>query len=195
MSDINQQVIFYAKSNSGKKVKHGECWDLAQEALKSAGAKTSDEYGKITATADYVWGTPVTLGSVRPGDIIQFKNYEVEIEYKLSKPDGSAYTGSVTLGAPHHTAIVEHVGASGEIMVWEQNTPEIPADLMKLVKLAMADKVPSKVSKKVHQNLMYFSDRSMVKASEGKTNLEAKITVSGQFKFYRPQTKGANSTP
>jgi hypothetical protein len=195
MPDVNQQVIFYASSNKGKKVKRGECWDLAQQALKSAGAKASDEYGKVTATADYVWGTPITLGSARAGDIIQFKNYEVEIKFKLTKPDGSAYNGFVTLGAPHHTAIVESVGANGEIMVWEQNTAEFPTDLMELVKLAIAKKLPSKVSKKVHKNLLYFSNRPTVKASEGATSVEASITVSGQFIFYRPQPKAAAVAP
>ncbi|MBK8566753.1 MAG: hypothetical protein IPN76_26330 [Saprospiraceae bacterium] len=76
-------------------------------------------------------------------------------------------------------------------MVWEQNTAEFPTDLMELVKLAIANKLPSKISKKVHKNLLYFSNRHMVKASEGATSVEASITVSGQFIFYRPQPNAA----
>ena len=169
MPDVNQQVLYYANSQLDKKVKQGECWDFAQEALKYAQAKTSYDYGTVTATADYVWGTAVTLGSVRAGDIVQFKNYRYDKAVKETNADGSWKSSSGFQERPHHTAIVTSVGSNGELEVLEQNAP---------------------AGSKVHKTKLYFSAGSFTTA-EGTTKVETTIKVTGTVWYYRPQPKTA----
>jgi len=42
-------------------VGRGECYDLADHALKHAGAKSAPDYGKINHDGDYRWGKAVNL--------------------------------------------------------------------------------------------------------------------------------------
>lgn len=81
---VPQKVLDFAKSNMGKKVDRGECWDLANAALNGAGAKW---------TSPYDFGTKVSINASQPGDIIQFT------DTKLKFPFGS-------MSFPKHTAIV-----------------------------------------------------------------------------------------
>lgn len=67
-------VVHAARSDLGHRVGHGECWDLADRALRDAGARSSTTTGR---NDDYVWGDPVALNAVTPGDILQFRNYVV----------------------------------------------------------------------------------------------------------------------
>jgi hypothetical protein len=91
-----------------------------EPALQSAHAKTTDAFGVSGPDADYVWGdlalrvtatggTPTVevgdLSAVRPGDIVQFRNY----------------LQSNGLNAPHHTAIVEQNLGGGQFLVLQQN--------------------------------------------------------------------------
>lgn len=123
MNATNLSVVAFATAQNGTKVKRGECWDLAEEALKYAGAKTSNDImgaKNITANADYRWGTPIQVRDVEPGDIIQLRNYD----YKATESDGSWST----LGKrPHHTIIVAGVypviGAK-VVLAYEQNSPK-----------------------------------------------------------------------
>ena len=71
----NQTVLAYARQRVGRQVGSGECFDLADEALRNAGASSASEYGPITPTADYVWGRRVSRQEAQPGAIIQFRNY------------------------------------------------------------------------------------------------------------------------
>jgi hypothetical protein len=111
---ISQQVVRYAQSHLNKRIGRGECFDLADRALRAANASSAADYGPITANADYVWGLRVMLGSAQPGDIIQFRNYRVDI-------NNAQGVGFETRGNPNHTAIVASVGANGVIEVFEQN--------------------------------------------------------------------------
>ncbi len=98
---VAKKVVAYCDANKGKKVGKGECWDLAKEALNSAGA---------TWTPPYVFGK--ALGKKDPlqaGDILQFE--KVKIEY----PDGSWKE------LPHHTAIVHSVVEGTKLIIAEQN--------------------------------------------------------------------------
>lgn len=81
---VPQKVLAYAKANMGKKVDRGECWDLANFALNSAGAKWNSPYD---------FGNKVSINTSQPGDIIQFT------DTKLKFPFGS-------MSFPKHTAIV-----------------------------------------------------------------------------------------
>lgn len=115
-SALNQSVVQFAQQQMNNLVGAGECWDLAEEALKTAGGKTSKNImgaKNVTANADYKWGTPVKFMSLEEGDIIQFRNYK----YTLINDDGSWETQE----RPHHTAIVATVWYHGCVEVYEQN--------------------------------------------------------------------------
>jgi hypothetical protein len=109
-------VLDDALSQIGKEVGSGECTDLAELVLQQAGAKTTQSYGVTGLTADYVWGqkvaslTPghVNTSAIRAGDILQFSNV-------------TTTTGSSTLTADHHTAVVAAVLPNGQLEVLEQN--------------------------------------------------------------------------
>ena len=106
----NQKVVVWARGKLGHKIGRGECWDLGEEALKQAGASTSSDLGPLGADTDYVWGDPIDLAKVQPGDILQIRNHLVTtttvIEYKFK--DGSVVTENQehTAKRGHHTAIV-----------------------------------------------------------------------------------------
>ena len=100
-SAVAKKILAFCDLNKGKKVGKGECWDLAKEALNSAGAKW---------TAPYDFGKALTKkDAVLPGDIIQFE--KVRIEY----PDGAWKE------IPHHTAIIYKVAETNKYTIAEQN--------------------------------------------------------------------------
>jgi hypothetical protein len=111
---IHEDVLRFARTNLNKKVGRGQCFDLVDQALRAAGAASAADYGPVGRNADYEWGLGVMVGSVRPGDIVQFRNYRVDFETE-------AGTGYETRGAPNHSAIVASVGEGGVIEVFEQN--------------------------------------------------------------------------
>ena len=51
-------------------------------------AKSAADYGKVSRNADYTWGTAVTLSDLKPGDVIQFRNY-VYTSTVVTKTDGA----------------------------------------------------------------------------------------------------------
>ena len=103
----NEKVVEYAKSQVGKQVGNGECWTLANEAMKSAGTKSSFNFTDTPNKGDYVWGTLTygldggketgTLKDVKPGDVVQFRD---------TKFSGKKGNGTYTMTASHHTALV-----------------------------------------------------------------------------------------
>lgn len=100
-SALAKKILAFCDANKGKKVGKGECWDLAKEALNSAGA---------TWTPPYEFGKALTKKDVvLPGDIIQFE--KVRIEY----PDGAWKE------IPHHTAIIYKVSETNKYTIAEQN--------------------------------------------------------------------------
>lgn len=149
---LNQKVVHWAWGQLKKLVrvaghKKAECWDLAEMALRQAGAKTSYDLGEVGDDTDYVRGSPVDLMKVIPGDILQIRDYDETIETVITStfPDGSTVSRSETkeLTHPHHTAIVrgimdpqtgkiptleQHVGKSSvvlEMRIYTQDVPEI----------------------------------------------------------------------
>lgn len=75
---LDQKVLAYAKGELHQKVGSGQCWDLVDAALRSAGADTSGD-------GSYVFGTPIALNDVMPGDCLQFEN----VSFKHTDPSGS----------------------------------------------------------------------------------------------------------
>ena len=103
---LNKQIVESVKTQMGKKVLRGECWDLASMALNQSGAKWDGLWG---------FGREVNYKSecVFPGDIIQFKG--VKVEYMVN---GSKYYETMK----QHTAVIYEVKAKGEFILAHQNT-------------------------------------------------------------------------
>jgi hypothetical protein len=161
---VDAQIILnYASSNSGKRVGTGECFDLADKALRKAGAKSAADFGPSTGDADYIWGIETPLDNVQVGDIIQFRNYRYDLTE--AAPD-DVQPGEAFDERPHHTAIVKSIDGDGKITVWEQNIP------------------PG--SGAVKTTALYF--KSFEKTVD---NVTTKVTVSGTVKFYRPQPRSS----
>lgn len=122
---LNQTIVAWVKSKVGQNVmgqnsNASECWDLAEEALRYAGAKTSNDVMGKNLKAPYKWGTAInSFGQLQAGDIIQFKMY------KYTESNG-AYQERGDSSWPHHTAIVGAVvgGDNNEVEVYEQNVPQ-----------------------------------------------------------------------
>lgn len=104
-TDLNAAVVEFVNGKMGKKVGHGECWDLAAEALTAAGA---------TWDGKYAWGLVIDpeRDVVLPGDVVQFENVVFEWE-----DANSLYRESM----PHHTAIIVEVKSPGVFVIAHQN--------------------------------------------------------------------------
>jgi hypothetical protein len=123
---VNQKVRIWAQGHLGKRVARGECWDLAEHALEHAAAQTSNDLGPVGDDADYVWGDPVDIKDVMPGDILQFRDHIVTTttvtEYTF--PDGSSETvkDETTAERGHHTAIANgKLDADGAVNTLDQH--------------------------------------------------------------------------
>jgi hypothetical protein len=185
MSDkeLNQKVYDWARSKLGHKVDSGECWDLAHRALQHAGAQSSTTTGK---NDDYVWGTPVQVTVVIPGDILQLRDHVVTttVTTDVTFEDGSGYedTKELTLKRPHHTAIVaENKGAFG-LVILEQNVDPGGKKVQRNA-LPLAGTPPV-----VKTDFRTMKDGSG-KLRGAKVVVTTTTRVSGKIWAYRPQVK------
>lgn len=156
------QIVSFARNRRGDRVGNGECFTLADRALRGAGARSAADFGEVVPEADYVWGTSINQSDLRPGDIIQMRDYHCDLEIRTEDGGG---TDIVTReeNRPHHTAIVEEVGSNGVVTVLEQNFPEGgPVTLSRL-----------------HLSSVTYSSGSRTTRAE----------VRGTFWFYRPQAR------
>lgn len=97
------KIVRFAESRLGTKVGNGECWTLADEALKAAG---------VSHTIGTNFGQEITIEGVAPGDVLQMRECVFEF------PNG----GKVYAGMPDHTAILTSKrAADGSVSVLEQN--------------------------------------------------------------------------
>jgi CHAP domain len=159
---VGEQIVAYARANLGQSVGDGQCFALADQALRNAGAKSAADFAphhRVGPHDDYEWGTRVRhVSELQPGDIIQFRSYR--FERKTTEADGSWAEQSGSRGAPNHTAIVEHVDGQGAVTVLEQNVNGGP----------------------VQEHQLFFSNVDMRSGGTHTT-----ITVHGRSWFYRPQ--------
>src|SRR3954462_2586995 len=124
--DLNGKLAAAAEARVGKnalmKTHYGsDCFVLVDQLLRDLGAETAaDGDVKVTPTADYDWGDGISLTSIQPGDILQFRKHFVKIVTVTKKPTETV-TNAVTLNRPHHTAIVVSVNSDGSVTVIEQN--------------------------------------------------------------------------
>ena len=158
-----QQIMNFIKQKMGTHHGDGQCFTLADDALKNAGAKSAGDFGKVTKDADYVWGTSVKKTDAQPGDVIQFRNYRYDRKIETNNPDGSGSTDNDFQERPHHTAVVEKVNGDGSMVVLEQNAPEGEA---------------------VIRSTLYFTS-----GSSESGNTKTTIQVKGTVRFYRPQAR------
>lgn len=119
-ASMAERIVSYARRQRGERVGDGECFTLADRALRNADARSARGYGTVTPDADYVWGTSVTLSDLRPGDVIQFRNYTYE-RVAVTDDDSGTSRDEHAEDCPHHTAIVQSVDGNGAVTVWEQN--------------------------------------------------------------------------
>ena len=173
---INQKVVNWARAQSGKQVCKGECWDLADRALRQTGAQSSADLGPMNDDADYVWGDEISdLKDVQPGDILQFRDFAVTttVETETRYADGSSETSTTeeTFTRPHHTAVVSEVKSGGLLKVLEQNVA--PAGKkVQLHNLNTKDVAPA--SKETQKQ-------------KAKVIVTTTIAVSGTIWAYRPK--------
>jgi hypothetical protein len=158
-----QQIMNFITQKMGTRHGKGECFTLADDALKKAGAKSAADFGTVTEDADYVWGTAVKLSDVQPGDLIQFRNYQYLRTVKTTNPDGSWSETDAKEGRPHHTAVVEKVNGDGSLVVLEQN---------------------ARKGDPVARNTLFFKS-----ATTESDNTKTTVKVTGTFRFYRPQAR------
>jgi hypothetical protein len=147
---------------------------LADQALRSVGAKSAANYGTITPTANYRWGRQIQLTDLRAGDIIQFRNYQLVITTttNVTNPDGSGTvnTQTETQSRPHHTAIVSVAGSNGEVTIYEQNVP---------------------AGSPIQSFTLHFTTHSSTHTTTSggvTTTVTRSIQVHGTLWYYRPET-------
>ena len=106
---LNSKVHAFVKAHVGKRVGRGECWDLAAQALNSAGAKWDGAFH---------FGKTIDPGKdcVYPGDVIQFS--QVRVQYQKGN---TFYIEEMD----QHTAVVYQVRRKGSFVVAEQNTSRL----------------------------------------------------------------------
>ena len=156
---LNQEVLSYSKSKKGLKVGRGECWDLAQQALTYAGARNSTDYRSQTRNENYIWGEQVSLNQAKPGDVIQYRNFEGT----MRKTQANGSWRELRFEASHHTAILAKPLAHGAWEVFHQN---------------------NQGQQFVTRDTIFLQDSEYTEGDE-----TVKISVGGKYWIYRPQKR------
>ena len=156
---LNQEILAFSKSKKGLKVGRGECWDLAEQALTYAGAKNSANYRSKTRNGNHIWGKQVSLNQVKPGDVIQYRNFRGT----RRKTQASGSWSELRFEAPHHTAILAKPLAHGAWEVFHQN---------------------NQGQQFVTRDTIFLQDSEY---SEGDETV--RISVEGKYWIYRPQKR------
>jgi hypothetical protein len=169
---IAAQIVAFAEARLGRQVGDGECFALADLALHSAGARSAAAFAAIGPDSDYIWGRAIPLGAIRPGDILQFRNYMLQVSVTRSvrlAGGGEDITQSVDgEERGHHTAIVERV-EGGTIIVLEQNVDPTG-------RVVQRNRLPIKSGTEI----------TFVPGGEIRTD----IAVEGSIRAYRPLPAG-----
>lgn len=180
---INQRVINWARGRMGQQVGRGECWDLADQALRNAGAHSSNT---TDAGADYVWGAAVRVTDATPGDVLQFRDFSVftttTVSTKFADGAEEIETTEETLERPHHTALVDSNPGNGWISILEQN---VPPNGRRVQRLRLATRSMNIPPTSVHKTVKRSDTNKMAPATITTT---VSIEVSGTLWAYRPES-------
>lgn len=103
---LNAAILSFVTDHLNKRVGRGECWDLADQALRAAGARWDGRYK---------FGEPVhpETECIFAGDIIQFEGV------KTMHKEG---TRTEVQEFQHHTAVIYEVKDKGRYILAHQNT-------------------------------------------------------------------------
>ena len=189
---LNRAIVTWVRGKLGQQVGDGECWTLVNDALNEKGAKDSYDFGAVSKTADYVWGTEITdFKTLQPGDILQFKDFVehdatvVDITFK----DGGGFVegdadAPVPTKRPHHSAIVNSSpDGEGRIEILEQNFGSIGKKVQKNT-IHTKDLIkPTETTNETHYN------EDSKKNEVATVKRTVKITITGTLKAYRPVKK------
>ncbi|CAM5437090.1 hypothetical protein [Rhodanobacter lindaniclasticus] len=187
MSSINQKVVIWASGKVGRTVGKGECWDLAELALKHAGAKTSADLGPVGDDTNYVWGDSIDIKDVVAGDVLQFRDYEestvTETTYEFSDGSSDTSTGTATEEREHHTAIANgEPDAQGALRIFEQNAAPHG-------KVVQHWRIHTRtVAPVVTHTVERRTNPSSKKPETVKVTKTVTVTVSGTIWAYRPKS-------
>jgi hypothetical protein len=186
---LGQKVQSFALNHVAQQVGSGECFDLADQALRSAGARSAADYGEIIDDANYRWGDTVQLANVDPGDVLQFRDYSVTREVVVTETktfnDGTTseneQTSTTVYGRPHHTAIVSAKLTGGRLRILEQNAPPIGSS------------TPERVvrSREIDTRDSTSTTSGVRQESDGVVTIETTttITVTGTIWAYHPHAR------
>lgn len=105
-------IVTWLKGKVNAKIDRGECWDAAEAAIKTVGARRP-------GTQLYVWGRVIAPGSVQLGDILQFSFFKVKVV------DEDENWTENTFGLPRHTAVVSYLNSDGSVDVLHQNYDDV----------------------------------------------------------------------
>jgi hypothetical protein len=185
---LNQKVLIWARGKVGKKVGAGECWDLGEAALKQAGALTSNDLGPVGPDTDYIWGDPVAIKDVQPGDIIQIRDHEArtDIVKEFEFADGMTWTEPKWSVASrgHHTAIANGtLDRDGALPTLEQHVKPL-GDIVQKKTLNTRSLGPI-VTKGIERRAHPITN----KRENAHVTTTVTITVSGSLWAYRPKRK------
>ena len=188
----NQKVVVWARGHLGKQIGKGLCWDLGEQALKQAGAKTSNDLGPVGKDTDYIWGDPIDdVKDIEPGDILQIRDHLVttttKTEYVFQDGSRVTHTDEGTAKRGHHTAIVNGMlDDSGAVRTLEQHVRP-GGDVVQNMRLFTRD-VPAAVTKGSEKRA--HPDTKKIEMTTFTRTVT--ITVTGTIHAYRPKPKQDN---
>jgi hypothetical protein len=173
---LGDKIVAFALRAEGSQVGAGECFDLADQALANAGARTAAFYTDVTPDGDYIWGTPVRPEAARPGDILQFRNFRIvrRITTTIRNEDGEinqVQTQEVE-ERDHHTAIVtQNLGTS----------------------LAIAEQNVEPLGRIVQRNTIEIASGTTTAFNAQAAATTRQVSLDGELRAYRPQRDTAPS--
>ncbi len=145
-----------------------ECFDLLDTVLKNLGAKSANDFERVTGRRDqdYKWGDlEPDQDKIRPGDMIQFRNFKTT--YTPDRSDRGPYE---MIRGPQHSAILIAKNADGSLTIVEQH---------------VMDREENRLSEVIKRNQLDYK-AGQRKLADGSS---LKIEVSGTIWFYHPVAK------
>lgn len=186
---IAAKVTEFARAHLRHRVGSGECYDLADHALKKAGAKSANAYGEITDDADYVWGKEIPVATAQAGDILQFRNHSITVTTETVTRDTASngawterdHTTKQPYSRGHHTAIVKRNLGGGRLQIYEQHVKPLGSVVQEHT-LWTASSVQPPQQKRVVKH----TAKGPVTET---TTVTVTVEVSGTIWAYRPEPK------